>query len=211
MFDDDDLNDDVEPENIPQVTDDGDDDLPTEPVNEFSAKNAGAAIGGFIDKNASKLGKLIGDLNSDKYKGSNGKFKLSKYVGTFDKAKKTVLAIGGGLTLGWVFIKIILPTAKNLIYNLVYSSMKFSDYLEIQAQMLEAHADDVEHSSDMDEDRKTKVANKQRKWAARLKKWSNIFSMDVKQAQNKADAESKKDDANKKKVAKDDDGDDVLF
>ena len=35
--------------------------------------------------------------------------------------------------------------------------------------------------------------------------------MDVKQAQNKADAESKKDDANKKKVAKDDDGDDVLF
>ena len=211
MFDDDDLNDNVEPDNIPQVTDDGDDDLPTEPVNEFSAKNAGAAIGGFIDKNASKLGKLIGDLNSDKYKGSNGKFKLSKYVGTFDKAKKTVLAIGGGLTLGWVFIKIILPTAKNLIYNLVYSSMKFSDYLEIQAQLLEAHADDVEHSSDMNEDQRTKVANKQRKWAARLKKWSNIFSMDVKQAQNKADAESKKDDASKKRVAKDDDGDDVLF
>lgn len=211
MFNDD-IADDVQYQNIPSDTPEDDDDIdhPTEPVHEFSFKDAGTKVGGLIDAGASKLGKLIDNVQRNG-SGADGKFKLSKYISNYNKAKKVAIGIAGGATLALLLVKVIIPSAKHLVYDLLYAGMKFSDYLEIQAQMLEAHADEVEHYSDMDENKKQKVANKQRKWAERLKKWSNIFAMDRKQSKNKADAEAKKDDQDKRRVGQDNDGDDVLF
>lgn len=209
MFDDD-ITDDVEYQNIPSEDDDSDNDNDTETVHEISAKNIGSNIGGFVDKQASALGTLIGKIQTQGA-GKDGKFKLSKYINNFGTGKKIAIGITGGVTLAFLLVKVIIPSAKHLIYDLLYAGMKFSDYLEIQAQLLEAHSDEVEHSSDMDANKREKVANRQRKWAQRLRKWSNIFALDRKQSKNKADAEATKDDQDKRRIGQDDDGDDVLF
>jgi len=91
--------------------------------------------------------------------------------------------------------------------------MKVSDYLEIQAELIEANANDLENSTDSEltEEKKAKVAERQRKWADRLRKWANAFAIDHKQATNAAKKESDKVSKEKKTVRKDEDGDDSIF
>ena len=91
--------------------------------------------------------------------------------------------------------------------------MKFSDYLDVQADLIEANANELEYSNEtgMDEEKKQKVVEKQKKSAAKLRKWANIFNIDKKQTENNAKKAIEEDEKKKKKVAKDEDGDYALF
>ena len=63
----------------------------------------------------------------------------------------------------------------------------------------------------MDDATKKKVAEKQRKQAAKLRKWANIVNLDKKKTSNSVKKQNEDDKKNKKKIAKDEDGDDALF
>ena len=85
-------------------------------------------------------------------------------------------------------IKVIIPTIRNIAYFFINSRVKISDTLAIQAQFIEANAYKLQYSttSDLDENKKKKVIQKQLKWAERLKKWSNVFAIDNNKAQKNA-------------------------
>ncbi|MBR6289292.1 MAG: hypothetical protein IKR19_08155 [Acholeplasmatales bacterium] len=110
-----------------------------------------------------------------------------------------------------VLLDVIIPGARDLVYIVLSTSFKVSDYFRIQAEFFEANADELENSSDMDPDKKEKVVKKQRKWAETFRKWSNLFNLDKKKTEQQVEKKKKEDEKNKKKVATDDDGDDVLF
>lgn len=120
-----------------------------------------------------------------------------------------VLALSA--TTAFIFRDILVKLIRNLIYTAAYTSMKISDYWAIQAELIEANADELELSSDMDEEKKAKVIKKQRKWAERFRKWSNIFNIDRKNTDKKVKEQEAEDKKNKKKVKQDDNGEDVLF
>ena len=115
--------------------------------------------------------------------------------------------------IGFTFKNVIIPMIRNMIYSFVYTKAKFSVYLVVQADLLESNANDLEVStnSGLDDKAKENAVKKQRKIADKLRKWSNFFAIDKKQTENKVKQAQKDDEKRKKKVAKDEDGDDALF
>lgn len=113
--------------------------------------------------------------------------------------------------LKFALIKVLIPSLRQLAYIFMYTRFKLADYWTMQADFLEANADELENSTDMNEDKKQKITKKQRKWAETFRKWSNFFNIDKKNAENKANQQIKEDEKNKKKIATNDDGEDVLF
>ena len=110
-------------------------------------------------------------------------------------------------------IKLIINGVKMVIYYFYYSRMKLSDYLEIQADLIEANANDLQYSmtSDLSDKEKDKVAKKQIKIAQKLRKWANKVAIDSKASSNKAANDAKNDDKNKNTIRPDDDGNDSIF
>jgi hypothetical protein len=125
------------------------------------------------------------------------------------------IIIGAGLTLGILyFLKDgIIPFCRNVAYFFAHTKAKASDYLLVQAQLIEANANDLEVNSDtgLSEEKKKKVVAKQRKIADKLRSLGQKLSIDGKQAQAKAKKDAETDEKEKKKIAKDDDGDDGIF
>lgn len=129
-------------------------------------------------------------------------------------AKTAFIALGTlavTSVLSYAFKDIIIKVIRNGVYAFCSTRMKLADYWEIQAELIEANADELELSSDMDEDKKAKVIKKQRKWAERFRKWSNIFNIDRKTTEKKVKEQEAEDDKNKKKIKQNDNGEDVLF
>lgn len=98
-------------------------------------------------------------------------------------------------------LKSLIPIIRNCTYFLISSKVKLSDALAVQAQLIEANAYKLQYStnSDLDDEKKTKVVEKQLKIAEKLKKWSNTFAIDS----NKAKKEANKlvqDDSKQKKI-----------
>ena len=201
--------DDVEPENIPTVNpgdavsssdapineDDDEDDTPLE---EMSAADVTSSI-------LKGLQKVSGVENLSDLKNKN----VSKAV----KIGGAVVA-AIGVTAGIFLAKnIIIGLIRKIIYTAYYTKAKFSDYLDIQADLLEANANDLELStnSGLDDEAKSKVIKKQLATAEKFRKWSNFFAIDKKQTEAKVNKASKEDEEKTKKIAKDDDGDDALF
>ena len=76
------------------------------------------------------------------------------------------LALGGAVLKGSVFIvKVLLPKLRNLSYFFIHSRVKLSDNLAIQAQMIEMNAYNLQYDNDsnLDEDKRQKIAKKQLK------------------------------------------------
>lgn len=123
-------------------------------------------------------------------------------------------AVGAALVFGFykIFLKNIIPFLRNLAYNFYYSKAKLSDDLAIQAQLIEANAIELENSSstDIPEEKKKKIIEKQRKTAEFLRKWSNRLSIDRKKAEKDAQKQSEDDDK-KATVDTDEDGDESIF
>lgn len=190
----------VEPENIPAVVNDVDDDgVIDEPITEDELSEG-----------------VVSDVLGTIGKGAIEKVKKTNPKDFLQKHKKIIGAaaiIGGLIAVPVALVKVVIPFIRNMVYYFYYTKLKVSDYLEVQAELIEANANELENSSDSDmtEEKKAKVVEKQRKWADRLRKWSNMFAIDHKQATNNAKKEAEKDSKEKRTVAKDEDGDDSIF
>lgn len=130
----------------------------------------------------------------------------------------TVIAVSLGALFAikgipFIVTKVLIPALRAIVYTHYYTKMKISDYLEIQAQLIEANANDLQYSSDsnLSEEQKKKVIKKQLKWAKTLREWSNKFAIDNKATNNKANKEIEADKKHKNVVDRNDNGDDVLF
>ena len=88
----------------------------------------------------------------------------------------------------------VIPLLRSITYFAIHTRVKISDSLAIQAQFLEANANQLKYSDDtMDEDRKKKVIAKQIKIAEKLRNWSNKLSIDHKKAQRDAERDVEQD------------------
>lgn len=125
------------------------------------------------------------------------------------------LVVGGATVLSFglkglrYLIKVIIPVMRNITYFFINSRVKLSDSLELQAQFIEVNAYKLKYSnnSNLDEEKKGKVVEKQLKWAERLKNWANKIAIDSKKAQKDA-KDQQKDDDEKIKIGGSDDSDD---
>lgn len=114
-----------------------------------------------------------------------------------------IAVIGTAIALKSVrfILKSLIPIIRNCTYYYISSKVKLSDALAVQAQLIEANAYKLQYStnSDLDDEKKAKVIEKQLKIAEKLKKWSNTFAIDS----NKAKKETNKlvqDDSKQKKI-----------
>ena len=126
------------------------------------------------------------------------------------------VAIGGAALAAYLtpkVIMLIIRLIRSCIYTYYHSKMKISDYLEIQADLIEANANDLQYSttSDVPDKEKEKIIKKQLKIAAKLRKWSNKFAIDSKASSNKAKQEIDKEDKSKNKIQPNENGDDSIF
>lgn len=88
-----------------------------------------------------------------------------------------------GVITGVAFILVCgLPILRNLAYYFFSARTRFSDYLEIQANILEAHALKLQ-SSDSDIKNKDKVVERQLKIVERFRKIANVFAITNKKAE----------------------------
>lgn len=78
--------------------------------------------------------------------------------------------------------KLIIPILQSLVYYFYQSKQNVSDYFAIQSELIQMNAYKVQYNTDIpDADRKS-IYNKQMKIADRLKKVSNVFSVDYNKA-----------------------------
>ena len=186
-------NDTVEPQNIPQVTpSDAGISTADKAISEDEVTNEGV---GSTLKGVTNIANKLGD-------------------------KKTIIGVIGlavaGLGLivkGKDIYRFIVGLLRNLVYGFYYSKMKVADYLEVQADLIEANANELEISttSGLDEESKNRAVKKQRDWAMKLRKWSDKFNIDSKNSAKETEKAKKEDEKDKKKIDKNDEGDDVLF
>ena len=186
-------NDTVEPQNIPQVTpSDAGISTADKAISEDEVTNEGV---GSTLKGVTNIANKLGD-------------------------KKTIIGVIGlavaGLGLivkGKDIFRFIVGLLRNLVYGFYYSKMKVADYLEVQADLIEANANELEISttSGLDEESKNRAVKKQRDWAMKLRKWSDKFNIDSKNSAKETEKAKKEDEKDKKKIDKNDEGDDVLF
>lgn len=118
------------------------------------------------------------------------------------KAKGFVGDIGlaaGGVAVGIGLILLIIPLIRELIFIFYFARSSASNYFDIQAQLLEMNAYNVENNLTKDAKTKKEIAKKQRKVADSFKKISNTIKVDVTTGEKKAETESKKIDAKKYK------------
>jgi hypothetical protein len=100
---------------------------------------------------------------------------------------------------------LIIKLLREAVYVIYYSRLKFSDYLSIQANFIEANANELQYSttSKLSDADKKKTIKKQLKWVERLRKWSNKFAIDNKQAVNKANNDIDDDNSHKHTIKDD--------
>lgn len=110
-------------------------------------------------------------------------------------AAAVIPAVALGLKGIRYLIKVLIPIVRNITYYAINYRVKLSDSLAIQAQFIEANINKLQYStnSDLSDEQKEKVIKKQRKWAERLKKWSNTIAIDNKKAQQDAKRMSEQD------------------
>lgn len=92
----------------------------------------------------------------------------------------SALAVGAGATL-------IIPTIRNLIFGVYYSRMKVADFLEQQAQFVEANNTSVKNLSGLSPKEKDDIAGKQLKFASKLMQLSDKIKVDYKLASQRGD------------------------
>ena len=136
---------------------------------------------------------------------------VTNEIGITGIAGATAVIIFGGkyILRGAVYlVKVLIPKLRSISYFFIHSRVKLSDNLAIQAQLLEmnAYALQYDDNSNINEEKRKKIAAKQLKIADNLKKWSNKFAIDNKTAEKKT-AESEKEE---NKNTTDEDGN-ILF
>lgn len=95
-----------------------------------------------------------------------------------------------GYTVSRVFIfiaKLLIPMIRNVVYLFYHSRQKVSDYYAQQAQLLEMNAYQIQYNSELDEEEKKRIFDKQMKIAAKWREMSRRFDVDYKNAKKQAE------------------------
>ena len=136
------------------------------------------------------------------------KFNKSCSNGDMDKAINEVIAHRvkkfAGITagaiaaaaVGIIIIMNIIPILRELVFLLYYTRTQISDFFEIQAELLQMNAYNVEANKSLDSSNRKEIARKQRDIADKFLSVSNFVRIDAKQSDVKASREL---EANKKK------------
>lgn len=136
------------------------------------------------------------------------KFNKSCSNGDMDKAINEVIAHRvkkfAGITagaiaaaaVGIIIIMNIIPILRELVFLLYYTRTQISDFFEIQAELLQMNAYNVEANKSLDSSDRKDIARKQRDIADKFLSISNFVRIDAKQSDVKASREL---EANKKK------------
>lgn len=114
-------------------------------------------------------------------------------VGTFLSGLNPIAL---GITITAVILTVLIPLLREMVFLFFYTKMRVSEFFEIQADLLQMNAYNVENNSSMDDDKKKKVVSKQLKIVEWLRKMSNKFAINNRKAEVEAEREIK--DNNKK-------------
>ena len=141
------------------------------------------------------------------------KFNKSCANGDLDKAvndiisrrvrKFTGVAAGiiAGTVIGIVVIMNIVPILRELVYVLYYTRTRISDFFEVQADLLQMNAYNVEANSSINPEERKEIADKQIAIADKFRTIANKVQIDAKQSDVKA---SRDIEANQRKYKVDD-------
>lgn len=102
--------------------------------------------------------------------------------------KEDIMGYSNTMPVGFIgralmtIAKLIIPLLQSLVYYFYQSKQNVSDYFAIQSELIQMNAYKVQYNTGIpDADRKS-IYNKQMKIADRLKKISNVFSVDYNRA-----------------------------
>lgn len=146
------------------------------------------------------------------------KFNKCCSSGDFDKAmnhiitsrvkgynESAVVAIGG-ISAVLVILASIIPILREMVFFFFYTRMRVSEFFDIQADLLQMNAYNVESNDSRDSEEKDKIVSKQLKIVELFRKAANKISFTNK----KAEVESAKEiESNSKKMKFNDMGDDI--
>lgn len=115
-------------------------------------------------------------------------------VGGFFATHGVAIAVGTVLSILAVFL--IPGVLKELVFIFYHMRVRVSDFFNIQADLLEMNAYKLKNSETNDQTTKEKIANKQMKLVANLRKIANFFAIKFKKAEvdtnNEMTADNKK-------------------
>lgn len=86
----------------------------------------------------------------------------------------------------------IIPIMRECIFFFFYTRTKISDYFEVQAELLQANAYRVQSNTSIEPEKRKEISRKQQDIANKFAKISNFVAVQMKSADTKAEAESKK-------------------
>lgn len=99
--------------------------------------------------------------------------------------------IAGGIVIMGILLNII-PILRELIFFFYFTRVRIADYFEIQADLLQMNAYNIEHDQSVDPEERKKIAKKQMKIVENFRKVSNVVNIDNKNCEVKTTKEIKK-------------------
>lgn len=108
-------------------------------------------------------------------------------------------------------ILVIIPVLRIVTYWFYYARMRVSEFFEIQADLLQINAQNVENDANMNDEQKKHVVASQMKIVDFFRKIANKLSINGKKAEVEASKEITKEDNEKSKITDAPDGSSVLF
>ena len=113
---------------------------------------------------------------------------IDKRVKKFTGA--TVATIAGATVLIMVaLIMVVIPILRELVYFFYYSKVRTADFFEIQSELLQMNAYNVEANESIPTEERKQIYDKQMRIVNKFKNLSNKFQIDSKQADIKASRE----------------------
>ena len=122
------------------------------------------------------------------------------------------LLLGGKKILG-TLANTIVNLIRNCVYSFYYSRLKFADFLEVQADLIEANANDLRFSTTttLSDEERGKTLKKQYKVVEKLRKWANVFAIDSKKTSNEVNKAISSEDKKKKTIGRNEYNDDIIL
>lgn len=126
---------------------------------------------------------IIQDCNDSMYYHNNADREEDHYVSEG--------VVGYMITRTFIFIaKLLIPLIRNVVYLFYHTRQTISDFYAQQAQLLEMNAYQLQYNTEMDEEQKKKIYDKQMKIAARWRNIARKFDVDYHTAKDAAEKDA---------------------
>lgn len=152
------------------------------------------------------LFKNIESFNSSYNKGQVEKAMM--HIIDENAKKKNFVGIYGGIGIGAAVVGIagllfcIIPIIRELIFLFYYQRVRVADFFEVQADLLQVNAYNVENNRlDLTKEERKNISAKQMKTAEKFRKASRAIAVETSSAENKAAKEVKNEDNKKYKAS----------